>query len=69
MIFIIWSSVHLLTIINYHKKDDEKYKFLEKYKDSPKLAKLAKMYPWYSVLGLITTLYMLFKARHFLNET
>ena len=68
MIFIIWSSVHLLAIINYHKKDDEKYKFLEKYKDSPKLAKLAKMYPWYSVLGLITTLYMLFKARHFLNE-
>jgi len=69
MVFIIWSSVHLLTIINYHKKDNEKYKFLEKYKDSPTLAKLAKMYPWYSVLGLITTLYMLFKARHFLDET
>jgi basic amino acid/polyamine antiporter, APA family len=69
MIFIIWSSVHLLTIINYHKKDNKKYKFLEKYKDSPTLAKLAKMYPWYSVLGLITTLYMLFKARHFLNES
>lgn len=67
MIFIVWSCVHLLTIINYHKKDENKYEFLEEYKNSPMLIKLAKMYPWYSILGLVTTLFMLFKAKKFIQ--
>lgn len=65
LIFIIFSTVHTLSILNYYKKDKDKEKF--KNVKSKAVKKFLGVYPFYSILGLITTIFMLFKSKSFLN--
>ena len=65
LIFIIFSTVHTLTIMNYYKKDKDKDKF--KNVESKSVKKFLEIYPFYSILGLITTIFMLFKSKLFLS--
>ena len=65
LIFIIFSTVHTLTILNYYKKNKDKNKFDKV--QSKTVKKFLKVYPFYSILGLITTIFMLFKSKSFLS--